>query len=333
MTTRREFVGTMGLTVAAGAAWPARSMARMLSQATFFDWKEVGKGVHATHDGSSGGNVMVVVGEGMALLVDAKFGPMSPVLRREAESHGAPIRHLVNTHHHGDHTSGNVGFSANAEVWANEKARPRIVAQVDRYISDLAGGAGMLTRGEREPEEWMLEEAGKMADRRATFDAEDWAPGRTLTGGENVIEFGRRAIEVRHVGPGHTDNDVFIKVIDANVVHAGDLLFNGLHPYFDPNGGGSSKGWIDSLSGVIAICDAETVVVPGHGAIGDIESLKKARAHHEQLREAVAKAIADGKTKEETTEMSWGFMEGLGREQLRPRAIAFVYDEIKADGQ
>jgi hypothetical protein len=75
------------------------------------------------------------------------------------------------------------------------------------------------------------------------------------------------------------------------------------------------------------------VVVPGHGPLGDVESLKKAKAYHEQLREAVAKAIADGKTKVETMEMSWDFMEGLGREQLRPRAISFVYDEMKVGGQ
>ena len=330
MTTRREFVGAAFLAMAAGAL-PRRALARARVEETFFDWTKVGEGVHATRDQTSGGNVMVVVGQGSALLVDAKFGPMSPVLRREAESFGQPVRHLVNTHHHADHTSGNIGFFADAQIWANEKARPRILEQVDGYMQQLGAGAGMLARGEREPAEWMLEAAQKMADRRTTFEADDWAPTRTLSGPENTIEFGKRSIVVRHVGPGHTDNDVFIKVVDANVVHAGDLLFNGLHPYFDPNGGGSSRGWIESLEGVIAICDAETVVVPGHGPIGDVESLKKAKAYHERLREAVAKAIDEGKSKDEAMAMSWDFMEGLGRDQLRPRAISFVYEEISAD--
>lgn len=326
---RREFLGGVTL-LAAGLAVPSRALGGLRRSGTYFTWAKLGEGVHATTDPQSGGNVMVVVGEGAALLVDAKFGPMSPVLKREAESFGAPVRHLVNTHHHADHTSGNIGFSANSQIWANVKARDRVLGQVNRYLGELAAGPEALTRTGNPTEPWMLEAAQKLADERHTFEAEDWAPGLALKGAYNEIGFGERSVEIYYVGPGHTDNDVFVKVPDRNIVHAGDLLFNGMHPFFDPAGGGSSKGWVVSLEAVMRVCDDKTVVVPGHGALGDRASLEKAKAYHEQLRDAVAKAIADGKTRDEAVEMSWGFMDGLERDQLRGRAIGFVYDELKA---
>jgi len=257
----------------------------------------------------------------------------STILKREGESFGAPIRQVINTHHHADHTGGNVGFTGQAQVWANPKAMARVEAQVDRYLRELAGGAGTFRNFPNPTEDWMLEEADKLSRRRSTYEAQDWVPGQALIGAKSEVSFGGRMVEAYHVGPGHTDNDVYVRVPEANVVHAGDLFFNGMHPYYDPNGGGSSAGWVASLEGVIKVCDDETVVVPGHGALSDLEGLKKAKAYHEQLREAVAAAIDEGKGKEEIVEMRWAFMEGLGRDQLRPRAISFVYEEMKAGGE
>lgn len=330
MTSRRQFVIGSGLVLAAGAV-PSRVLARWAAGKTFFTWKDMGGGVHASHDQSSGGNVMVVVAEGSSLLVDTKFGPLSPVLQREAESFGAPVRHVLNTHHHGDHTGGNIAFS-HQQIWAHENARQRIFDQAGRYLRELSGGAGAFRAFENEPEDWMLEEADKLARRRQTFEPEDWEPGRLISEPESEIAFGERTVHVHHVGPGHTDNDVFAHARDANVLHAGDLLFHEMHPYFDPNGGGSSTGWIEALEAIIKVCDAETKVVPGHGELTDVEGVKKAKAYQEQLRESVAQTIADGATREEAVEMRWDFMEGLGRERLRPRAIGFVYDELSAEG-
>lgn len=328
MTSRRQFVIGSGLVLAAGAL-PSRVLARWSAGATFFTWKDLGGGVHATHDQTSGGNVMVVVAEGSALLVDTKFGPLSPVLRVEAESRGQPVHNVLNTHHHGDHTGGNIGFS-HQQIWAHENAVQRIFDQAGRYLRELSGGAGAFRAFENEAEDWMLEEADKLAKQRTTFEPEDWVPGRPVQSFAE-LPFGGRVVEVRHIGPGHTDNDVFAHVKDANVVHAGDLLFHEMHPYFDPNGGGSSKGWIESLEGIIRVCDDETTVVPGHGELTDVEGVRKAKAYQEQLRESVSRAIDEGKTREEAMDMTWDFMEGLGRQRLRSRAISFVYDELIAE--
>lgn len=330
MTCRRQFVIGSGLILAAGAI-PSRVLARWSTGATFFTWKTLGEGVHATHDQTTGGNVMVVVAEGSALLVDTKFGPMSPVLRAEAESFGQPVTNVLNTHHHGDHTGGNIGFTEQ-QVWAHKNAVPRILDQSDRYLRELAGGAGSFSRMPNPTEDWMLEAADKLADESTSFKAQDWVPGKPIIGEINGIPFGGRTVDVIHVGPGHTDNDVFAVVKDANAVHCGDLLFHNMHPYFDPNGGGSSKGWIESLEAIVKVCDDETTVVPGHGELTDVNGVKKALAYQEQLRDAVTVEVRKGTPKDEMVAMSWAFMDGLGRERLRPRAIGFVYDEVAGEG-
>ena len=221
--------------------------------------------------------------------------------------------------------------SATSRSGAHKNAIPRIAGQADRYLRELAGGAGTFSRFPNPTDDWMLEEADKLAQRRTTFEAEDWVPGRAFEGPINEIAFGGRAVKVHHVGAGHTDNDAFAVVEDVNVVHCGDLLFNDMHPYFDPNGGGSSKGWIESLEGIIKVCDAETKVVPGHGELTNIDGVKKGKAYQEQLRDAVTAEVKKGTPKEKVVEMSWDFMDGLGRQQLRPRAVSFVYDEVRSE--
>ena len=83
------------------------------------------------------------------------------------------------------------------------------------------------------------------------------------------------------------------------------------------------------MRGIKANCDKDTKVVPGHGPVGGLEILDKQVAYLESLIEAVEKAVKAGKSKEEVAAMTWPFMDGLGFEQVRGRAIGAVYDEVK----
>ncbi len=129
----------------------------------------------------------------------------------------------------------------------------------------------------------------------AKVKPEAFVPQPTLEGGKPLDLAGHK-IEVHHVGPGHTDNDVFFFFPKENVLVAGDLIFNGLHAYYDSTGGANSTGWIKSLGRIVTLCNEKTVVVSGHGPVGDVESLaKKQIKYFGDMQAAVAKAIKDGK--------------------------------------
>jgi len=112
------------------------------------------------------------------------------------------------------------------------------------------------------------------------------------------------------------------------VIHTGDLVFNGLHPFFDPTAGVTARGWITSLQEILKLCTPDTVVVPGHGPVSNVKAVKDQLAYLEGLIEAVAAAQKAGESKEETTAQTFDFMEGLGFEGIRSRAIAAVWDEL-----
>ena len=135
--------------------------------------------------------------------------------------------------------------------------------------------------------------------------------------------------QVRHFGrPSHTDNDLIVHLVDHNVVHTGDVVFNGLHPFFDANGGASSSAWIETLADIEKLCDAETVIVPGHGPAGDRDIVRAQRNYIEQLRDWVEKGVINGTPLDDLRTQTFPFMEGMGFDQLRENAIVFVYNEM-----
>jgi len=326
--TRREFLATAGTAAAGVIAAPGLGAACLRRGDTFFPWRQVREGVHVTQGLETGGNVMVVLGEDQALVVDAKFAFIAPALRREAEAFGQPVRTLVNTHHHGDHTSGNVAFSGDAQLIAHVKAEPRIRAQFDRYIQGIASGPERLASGGRDVPEQVIAEAKALADRSGSLTPDDWLPDRTIDQPEAGVELPGREVRLRYTGGGHTDNDMTVHLPRDNVLHAGDLLFNRLHPFFDQNGGVGARRWIRSVQAAIDLCDAETVVVPGHGDVSDVDGLKAQLEYLQRLVAEVEKLVKAGTPRAEAVKMSWPFMDGLGFEQIRGRAIGAVYDEV-----
>lgn len=347
MITRREAILTGLGAAATAAALPRKAAASALSRcftdpaetpaapARFFPWTDLGEGVWAVVDPETGGNCLLAIGSDQSLLVDTKYPYLAEALIREAESIGNKLRYAVNTHHHGDHTGGNVVFNTHAiQTVAHPKAEPRILANWQQYIQQTSGGPRAVAALRRPTQQTVLQEAGRLADDLRHLDETDWGPTLLMTGDEMELTFGARTAQLKHFGRNaHTDNDTVIYLPDANILHTGDLVFSGLHPFFDPTAGVTAKGWISVLEDLRKMCNADTKVIPGHGLRhkGDASLIDDQRDYLSRLVEAVQKDLAADIPHDECVQKSWPFMEGLGFEHIRPRAISAVYNELKND--
>lgn len=326
---RRTFLATLaagGATLACSS--PARALrpARRAAPETLLAWERVREGAFVMADPNTGGNTLVLGARHGALLVDSKFPFLGRALRRDALAlTESPSLILVNTHHHADHTGGNASFREDP-VYAHEKAIARVPGQLDRYVQGARGGPAQLSRSGAS--EALVELATEVAKTADGLTADDFTPTHAIAVDGMLIEYGERRVKCRHFGAGHTDNDVVVVDERLNVVHTGDLVFNGLHPYFDPPGGATAAGWLRSLEATYKLCDEETVVVPGHGPVGDREVLGAQIGYISRLLEAVRADIDAGVSKEDAQAKTYPFMEGLGFEQARARAIGAVYDEL-----
>ncbi|MCW5776859.1 MAG: MBL fold metallo-hydrolase [Phycisphaeraceae bacterium] len=322
--TRRSFLTTTGAAALAYAVVPARA-AR--SNDHFFNWKPVRDHVWAAI--GDGGNAMVVRTPAGSCLVDTKYPGLAHALRREAESHCGRVALVINTHHHADHTGGNLVLTPVAPVIAHRAACARIPEQIDRYRQFAESGPTQLGRN-RGDHERLARETAELAERAESITPEQFVPTKPIDRFPHEESLGDVAIEVHHFGPGHTDNDVVTRVPSLNVIHAGDLVFHNLHPFFDRRSGATCRGWIECARRTIELCDDDTAVVPGHGDLTDIGGLGKQLTYLERLWEEVSKAVREGRERAEVEAMRWDFMDGYGYEQVRARAIAAVYEEVRA---
>lgn len=299
-------------------------------------WIQVRPQVWVTAGIVPGGNVLVATDDGGAMVIDSKFASVAGAIVRDARAHaGSPTARLtlVNSHHHGDHTSGNAAFSrAGAVMVAQARATPRIAGQIDRYRAGAASAVDDAHGIDAENLQ-LLAEAKAQVQHAESIGYNDVVPRVSVIKGGSVQIGPNVRAELAYYGAGHTDNDLVIHLQDANVVHTGDLVFNGRHPFCDPTGGISIQGWIESLAAVEKLCDEQTVVVPGHGPVGDVRAVRAQREYFEQLLEAVRAAKQAGRTKDQTISQTFPFMDGLGGEQVRGRAISAAWDEIEQSGR
>jgi glyoxylase-like metal-dependent hydrolase (beta-lactamase superfamily II) len=324
MIDRREFTRLLSA-AAAGLAMPTPLFGRLRAQDTYFSWLEVAPGVRAAIGG--GGNALLVADGGQALVSDAKNLGLGHTLRREAEAFGTPVTVAVNTHHHGDHTGGNVAFASDVPLIANPTARTRILAQAEGVAGQtndrLASMIDQMSQEGADPRviDDIIEEAGAI---EAAYP-EAMAPNDTFLV-EREVQVGRRTVLLLHVGAGHTDNDVFLHLPEVNVIHTGDLLFVGRHGFMDQNGGVDSHGWQRSVQAMIDLCDSETVVVSGHGDIVDRTGLERQYEYFNQMRAAVEAAVAEGRTKAEVQALTPSALADISGDASRNLGV--VFDEV-----
>jgi len=224
----------------------------------------------------SGGNIAVLVGPEGVLVVDDEFAPLVPkILTAIGRLSSKPVRFVVNTHWHGDHTGGNAILGAEGAV---------IVAQdnVRKRMSTEQFNAFIKRRSPPSP---------AIALPIVTF-----AEGvRFYLDGEDI--------EVTHIGPGHTDGDSTVWFHKANVIHMGDNFFNGMYPAIDGDAGGSLDGMVTALEGVLGRIDDQTKVIPGHGPLGTKADLKRFHDMLVTIGDRVRQAIHDGKTQDQVLAM------------------------------
>ena len=329
--SRRTFLAAAaGVTASAAFSAPAFAQPRR-GRNPVLPWDEIAPGVVAFVVGPTGGNVIAAKGPGATLVVDTKFAYVANAIRDDASIYGggAPIR-VVNTHHHADHTGGNLAFVGRDEVHAHRNAVERVRGQIERYQQGaraaMRQAVDLRESGELDADITASAEAA--AERAEVLRADDYVPTQSLPDGLTSVE--DIAADLHHFGHGHTDNDIVVHLSEVNVVHTGDLVFDGLHPFFDVNAGANVFGWIASLWRIYNLCDAKTVVVPGHGPVGSRATVRRMIRYHEQLIESVGDDLDRGVPKADAQAKTYPWMEGLEFDRLRPIAIGAVYDDLAA---
>jgi glyoxylase-like metal-dependent hydrolase (beta-lactamase superfamily II) len=221
----------------------------------------------------SGGNIAVYSTPRGKFVVDAGIAVSRPKISTTLKSIGpAPVKFLVNTHYHWDHTDGN--------AWLHEEGA-EIVAH-ENTLRRLTSGTRVI--------EWGFYFPPAPADALPT----------TIVQNQKVIEFEGETIVIRHLGSGHTDTDLSVYFKNADVLHVGDIWWNGHYPFLDNGGGGSIDGLIHWVNECIRASGPRTIIIPGHGPVGDRAALVEFRDMLVAVRHNVARLKHEGKTLAET---------------------------------
>ncbi len=217
----------------------------------------------------SGGNIGVIIGEDGTFIIDDQFAPLTDKISATiATLTDKPVKFVINTHWHGDHTGGNENFGkAGALIVAHDNVRERMSAK-------------------------QLSDAMNSADASAALPVVTFAEDVTFhLNGETIHAF--------HIAGAHTDGDAIIHFRNANVFHMGDTFFAGRFPYIDLNSGGSVDGMISAANRVLSLTDDDTKIIPGHGPLSTPADLKKYRDVLMKIRAKIMIMVRDDKTLEE----------------------------------
>jgi len=224
-----------------------------------------------TLDGQ-GGTIGVLTGPDGVLMVDAQFAPLSDKIAAAIKqlSGGQPIKYLINTHVHGDHTGGNENF---AKMGATIIARPELRNRLAHPNPGANGQPGTP------------------------------APAGALPvinyNGNLTIQMDGEEVRVFAIPRAHTDGDTMVQFVNNNVIMTGDWYRSIQFPNIDRANGGSLRGLEDAMARVIAMCDANTKVIPGHGATVDRAALMEHRDVIMGVHRKVAALVKQGKSQEE----------------------------------
>jgi cyclase len=218
----------------------------------------------------AGGNIGASVGDDGILLIDDDSAPLADKIQAALRGiTDKPVRFVINTHYHGDHTGGNAYFQKQGPIIAHDNVRKRMES------GGVTGNGGSM-HFEAKPQP-------KDALPVVTYD-------HALT-----LYLNGEDIRLLHFPSGHTDGDSIIFFPKSKVVHMGDEFVTHF-PFVDVEAGGSLNGMIDAVENVIAQVPADVKVIPGHGQVSSLDDLRAYVTMLKATRDAVAHAVKDGKT-------------------------------------
>ena len=194
-----------------------------------------------------GGNIGVSAGEDAVFIIDDQYAPLTPkILAALKQISDKPVKFVLNTHWHGDHTGGNENMgNAGALIVAHDNVRKRM--STEQFIA--------LFKSTTPP-------SPKAALPVVTFSSDV----TFHLNGDEVFGF--------HVPKAHTDGDVIVQFKKSNVIHMGDTFFNGFYPFIDSSSGGNPDGVIAAADRVLALADEKTKIIPGHGPVSNKADLQ-----------------------------------------------------------
>ena len=225
-----------------------------------------------------GGAVTVLNGPDGKFVVDTFVAPAWPRLEEALDNLGsAPVKYVINTHWHFDHTDNNAHLhAAGATVLAHENTKKDMSEPHDLPVL-YRGADGALSGLHFDPSPL---EALPQQTFAASYKLQ--ANGETLA--------------LEHVAPAHTDSDIYVHFQEANVISMADLFFNGMYPYIDPGTGGNINGMIAAADKILSLADNDTKIVAGHGPLGNKADLTKSRDMLITSRDRVEKLKSTGKS-------------------------------------
>jgi glyoxylase-like metal-dependent hydrolase (beta-lactamase superfamily II) len=211
----------------------------------------------------AGGNIGVSVGDDGVFVIDDQYAPLTPKIVAAIKTlTDKDLKFLVNTHHHGDHTGGNANMKKlGATIIAHDNVRRNLEMNDSESNKD---GLPIITFNDK-----------------------------------LSLHINGEKVSVFHVDHAHTDGDAMLYFTEGNVLHTGDVYFNGMYPFIDLNSGGTVNGYIEAVKQGINAINEDTKIIPGHGKVSNKAEYQTFLTMLETLKVAVLDEINKGKTEDE----------------------------------
>jgi len=248
-----------------------------------------------------GGNIGVCAGPDGVFIIDDQFAPLTEKIKASiAEISDKPVQFVINTHFHFDHAGGNENFGKGGSVIvAHHNARKRLEEDQDVMENDqeATSPAGLP---------------------KITF------------GGAMTFHYNGETVDLYHKGPAHTDGDVIIHFKESNIIHGGDVFVRYGLPFIDVDNGGNVDGMISFIEALLSLCNDETKIIPGHGAVASKRDIEEFLQMIKTIRERI-KALADkGKSYEDILKKKDDVLKGYEDNGVGAgRFIKSVYEGVK----
>ena len=251
-----------------------------------------------------GGNIGLFIGEDGTFLIDDQFAPLTPKHLEAIKAAGGEVpRFLINTHYHADHTGGNENLGkAGTLIFSHDQVRERLT------VETVIKAFNMVTPP-----------LPKAALPVVTFSS------------DITFHLNGDTLRAFHVPRAHTDGDSVIHFKNANVIHSGDVFFNGLYPFIDVAHGGTVKGMLQAADAVLELADGNTKIIPGHGPLGDKAQLQAYRDMLATAYKRLSQLKAKGMSMEEAVaEKPLADLEELWGKGMFPgeKWISLIYEGL-----